>query len=336
MTRHIEPRHYSAIGRVFIGGALILASLVSSVAMSAEFPVTRQLVEDKKLVFATVESVDLTQARARIGGTVSALSVDEGDQVNAGDVIAMVKDEKLPLEFSAIDAQVSATQIQRDTAEAELRRVKELKSRGTVSQARLDEASAAFSAAEGQLKALIAQRQVVRQRLKEGEVKSPGDGRVLHVLVTRGAVIQPGEVVATIAAERYILRLRLPERHARFMHVGDEIIAGRGALTGTSADNERRGKITKVYPQLEQGRVIADAEIDGLGSFFVGERVPVHIATGEREAILLPTDAIYQRHGISYVRLKDGAEVTVQTGLVLGGKQEILSGLRIGDVVVTP
>ncbi|MGY0780871.1 hypothetical protein ACW7BC_23530 [Azospirillum argentinense] len=65
-------------------------------------------VGDLKAVFATAESVRETLARTRIGGTVADLTVTEGDKVPLGQVIATVRDPKLPLELAALDARIQA------------------------------------------------------------------------------------------------------------------------------------------------------------------------------------------------------------------------------------
>jgi len=160
--------------------------------------------------------------------------------------------------------------------------------------------------------------------MAEGAVLAPAAGRVLTMHAIDGSVVLPGERVATIAAENYVLRLKLPERHARTMKVGDAVLVG-----------ERQGRIVQVYPTIEQGRVTADAAVDGLGDFFVGERVRVHVGTGERATFVLPAGYVYRRFGVEFVRLKDGTEVVVQTGQDLPGGIEVLAGLRAGDVVVS-
>jgi hypothetical protein len=91
-----------------------------------------------------------------------------------------------------------------------------------------------------------------------------------------------------------------------------------------------------VYPEIQGGRVIADVDVEGLGNYFVGERTRVYVTTGKRETILAAREAIYRRAGVDYIRLKDGAEIVVQTGEQRGEDVEILSGLHDGDVVVTP
>ncbi len=321
---------------------MLLIALLVSVADSAiaEFIVERQRVVDLKIVFATVESMDITTARARIGGTLRNLEIDEGDLVTRGQRIATVEDEKLPQELAAIDARIGALRARVDLAALDFERISALRDRNTVSQARLDEAQAAFDVVTGELAAAEAEREVVRQRLKEGDVLVPAAGRILEVQAIDGAVVMPGEAIATLAVETYVLRLRLPERHARFIEVGDDVLVGRGGLTTSDEVGgdtpQRAGTVRKVYPQMAEGRVVADVAVEGLGDFFVGERVPVYVATGERETILVPIDFVYRRHGLTYVRLNDDSEVVVQPGPKTEAGIEILSGLRPGDVLGEP
>lgn len=319
----------------FLAAALLLL-IAASPAAAAELQVQSQPIEDRKAVFATVEALDVAAARARIGGTVAVLSADEGDEVQAGQKIAVIADPKLQLELAALDQRISSLQAQRDLAQTELNRSRELFRSGTLPKARVDDAETAFAVAERALAAMRAERQVVAERSAEGAVLAPGSGRVLGVLVTEGTVVMPGEPIARIAAERYVLRLALPERHARFMKPGDIVHVGDRGLSTEAPRAAREGRVVKVYPQIENGRVLADVQVEGLGDFFVGERVRVDVATGTRQGFVLPAEFLYRRFGVDYVKLKGGAEVVVQAGQKLDGKVEVLSGLRNGDVVVTP
>ncbi len=84
---------------------------------------------------------------------------------------------------------------------------------------------------------------------------------------------------------------------------------------------------------MVDGRVVADVDVARPGDFFVGERVPVYVSTGDRRTIVVPDGYVYRRHGLAYVRLEDGGEVVVQTGPETEAGVEILSGLRPGDVL---
>lgn len=310
-------------------------------------------VEDLKAVFATVESVHETLARTRIGGTIADLKAKEGDKVSMGQVVATVLDPKLPLQLAALDARIQALQAQQHQAGLELDRARQLRASGTGTQQRLDDAQSAVDVARAQIAAMRAERAVVDQQLREGEVSAPANGRILQVKAIDGAVVMPGETVASIATETYVLRLRLPERHARFMHEGDAVLVGdRGLAPATPPGGEaaqdakpldlKRGTVRQVYPEMSGGQVVADATVSGLGDFFVGERVRVYVATGTRQAFVVPPDYVLRRFGTDFLRLADGTEVPVQVGGPIPrvgdqlGGIEVLSGLRPGDAIVRP
>ncbi len=322
--------------RMLISAAAMLAAAAVVPASGAEQAVTRQQIEDRKAVIATVEPVHDLVARARIGGTITALTVREGDRVSTNDRVAVVVDQKLLLQMQALQSRIQAQQAERDQAQIDFNRAQELRRTGTGSQAALDQARTRLSVAERNLQALRSDREVIEQQSAEGAVLAPGGGRVLKVPVSEGGVVLAGETIATIAADNYILRLQLPERHARFIKAGDTILIGARGLAAQDTETLRRGRIVLVYPQIDQGRVIADVEVEGLGDYFVGERTRVYIATGTREALVVPEEYVYRRFGVSYVKLKDGVEVAVQVGLPVQNGIEILAGLNDGDVVVTP
>lgn len=311
-------------------------SMSMAAASAADSPVTRRSIEDRKAVIATVEPVHELLARARIGGTISTLTVKEGDRVAAGDRIAVIVDQKLLLQMQALQSRIQAQQAERDQAQIDLGRAQELRRTGVVTQAALDQAHTRLDVSERNLQALRADRQVIEQQSIEGAVLAPGAGRVLKAPVSEGSVVLPGEAIASIAADNYILRLQLPERHARFMKAGDTILIGGRGLQPQEPETLRRGRVALVYPQIDQGRVVADVEVEGLGDYFVGERTRVYVATGMREVLIVPEDCVYRRFGVSYAKLKDGTEVVVQVGLPVEGGIEILSGLHEGDVVMQP
>lgn len=314
----------------------LLVGFSGAVQAADPVTVTRQTVDDRKAVIATVETSRLLLARARIGGTVGDLTVKEGTEVKAGDRIALVGDPKILFQMKALDARIESQRADRDQAKIDYDRATELRKTGAGTQARLDDARTKLEVAERNLAALRADREVIAQRSAEGAVLAPGDGRVLTVPVAVGSVVQDGETIATIAAAHYILRLQLPERHARFISEGDSVLVGSRGLQAENAETLRNGRIVKVYPEIDQGRVIADVEVGGIGDYFVGERTRVYVSTGKRNAFVLPENYVYRRFGVDYVKLQDGREITVQRGLPVAGGIEILSGVRDGDVVVAP
>jgi RND family efflux transporter MFP subunit len=340
--RYTPARVTSFLLASAVAGVMTMASAAPSSAED-EFVVKPKTVEDYKAVYATVQSADVVPARARIGGTVTELTVGEGDGVTAGQKIATIVDDKLALRIRGLEARIRGLQAALDNAETELERGKSLKERGIIAQARLDALQTATDVARNQLQTADAEKQVAEQQIAEGAVEAPGAGRVLNVPVTIGTVVLPGETIAEIASDHYILRLQVPERHARYIELGDEILVGKRGM-GTAGGAAGKGKIVTVYPRLEGGSVVADAEVSNLGDYFVGERTLVRIAAGERETYVVPREYIFKRYGLDYVRVatEEGKalDVVVQLGREIADSDtpsvEVLGGLKAGDKLVHP
>ncbi len=316
--------------------ALLAALAFSLGAKAGEVTIRVAPVEDLKAVVASVEPAHQLTARARIGGTVSALKIKEGDDVAGGAEIASVVDQKLFLQMQALDQRIRSQQAQRDKAQSDFDRAQELFRRGVYTKALFDHAKTALDVADRNLAALRSDRSVIEQQAAEGSVRAPGPGRILTIPVSIGRVVMPGETIATIAEDKYILRLQLPERHARFMRAGDKVEIGARGPHEDMGGARKQGKVRIVYPEIQGGRVIADVDVEGLGDYFVGERARVYVTTGNRDTIIAPKAAVYRRAGVDFVRLASGEEVVVQIGEAHGDGVEILSGLHDGDVVSTP
>jgi RND family efflux transporter MFP subunit len=324
--------------RRVVAVALVLAvGLVAMARAETNFTVSLGELTDQKAVFATVESPNVVPARARIGGTVASLAVRQGDPVTQGQVIAIVADDKLLLQIGSLDAQIAGLQSQLAQAQTDLMRSETLFRQGVGPRTTMDQARTAVEVATSVLRARTAERAVAQQNLQEGQVLAPVAGRVLTVPLTKGSVVLNGDTLATIGEQPFMLRLRIPERHAASLKVGDAIRLDAEQL---GAAGSAEGSITLIYPRIEEGRVVADARVADLGSYFVGDRIRVWINAGARQAFVVPAGFVATRFGLDYVRLRrpDGTvvEAPVQRGQELKDGLEILSGVTAGDVLVQP
>ena len=312
-----------------LAAALALATALP--LRAEEITVAPAPVTEWKAVYGRVEAKDRIPARARIGGTLVELSVGEGATVAAGQPIARIVDAKLDFQLGAIDAQLQALGSQLENAEAELKRGEELLARGVTTAQRLDALRTQVEVLAGQIAAQEAQKRVVQQQADEGTVLAPIGGRVLSVPVAAGAVVMPGEVVAEIGGGGFFLRLAVPERHAVDLSEG-------AAIAIETLEGAAEGRLAKLYPQIENGRVVADVEVEGLDADFVDARVLVRLPIGTRQAILVPEAAVSTRSGLDFVTVatpEGRIARTVVTGARADGQVEIVTGLAAGDVVVT-
>ncbi|TIS55557.1 MAG: efflux RND transporter periplasmic adaptor subunit [Mesorhizobium sp.] len=315
---------------------LFAALAASSPALAGTLTLAPATITEWKAVYGRVEARNTIPARARIGGVIVDLVVTEGEMVKAGQKIATVQDDKIAFQIAALNAQLRALQAQLETAGSELARGQTLVDKGVITVQRLDQLRTEVDVARNQLAATEAQRSVVVQQGAEGDVFAPGDGRVLTVPVTRGAVIMAGEVVASIGSGGVFLRLAVPERLAAMLEEG-------AAIRINASGKDAAGRLAKIYPQIDNGRVIADVEVDDLDTEFIDARVLVELPVAERSALLVPSSAVVTRSGIDFIRTV-AAGVEAERAVVVGERMtrtdgdyvEILTGLAPGDVVITP
>jgi len=286
-----------------------------------------------KSVFGRVEARDRVPARSRLGGTLVSLAVTDGSIVKAGALLATVDDEKLRIRLEATDAQIQALNAQLANARTELTRGEDLLQRGVTTVQRLDALRTQVDVLDSQIEVAKAERRVIEQQATEGDVLAPISGIVLKVPVTRGAVVQPGETIAEIGGGGVFLRLAVPERHAGHLQEGAEIVIAREG-------DSRMGRLDKVFPLIENGRVIADVEVEGLEGLLVDARVLVRLPVGATEALMVPVAALRTRFGLDYVPVQRGNEVVLRN-VVIGQRTQIgdvdmvqvLSGIQAGDIV---
>ncbi len=320
--------------RALILVAVLAASLPLRV-FAEDLPLAPMSVTEWKAVYGRIEARSRIPARARLGGTLVTLDVIEGDLVTAGQVLAQVVDAKISYQLAAIDAQSQALVAQLDNAKAELARGEDLLARGVTTAQRLDALRTQVEVLMGQIAAVGADRKVVEQQALEGSVLAPISGRVLSVPVAAGAVVLPGEAVATIGGGGIFLRIAVPERHAAFLQEGAKI-----EIETTMGPSQ--GTLARIYPLIENGRVIADVEVPDLPESFIDARVLVRLPVDTRTALMVPESAVITRTGLDFVEVTDPGGPVLRT-VVLGQQEviggvamvEILSGLVAGDRVVT-
>lgn len=336
-----SPALIAVFGAALLAGGLSACggepeSAATAPARGERLAVTEVLIDAVKPASAVVASRDLGEARARIPGTLTQLNVREGDVVRQGQVIGVVTDNRVGLETAAFGAQVAAAEAEAARARADLARIQTLFDKGIYAQARLDQALAASRAADAQVRAARAVRSASAETGAQGRILAPTSGRVLTADVPAGSVVNAGQSVATITAGPLVLRLELPEAQGRNLRIGQPVTVSGEDLPGVTG-----GVIAQVYPASTAGRTTADVAVDDLASDRIGQRVIVQVSVGQRRALVLPRRFVATRYGIDFVRTVDRAgrvsEAPVQLGgPVTGDRVEVLSGLKVGDVVLAP
>lgn len=260
-------------------------------------------------------------------GQIARITVQEGDRVRRGQVLAT-------LDMTSVGASLEAADAERDRAGAELGRLKQLYAQGWITKARLEAAEAAARSASANVSAR-------RFSLQTARVVAPADGIVLSRTAEPGQIIDAGMPVVTLgdASSGFVLRVLLADRDAVRVRAGIPAEVRFDALPGTVLS----GPVIEVGGRSDRGTGAFTAEIalpadPRLRSGLVGRATIATPAAGGTAGLIIPPTAIFSvRAEEGFVYVVDAQRRVKARRVVLGpltaSGAEILSGLNRGEVI---
>lgn len=130
---------------------------------------------------------------AKIVGRVKTVSVEEGDWVDAGDVLIDIGDAELRANLAAAEARVRMEEINWAHQEKLAERIRSLREQATVSEENLDDANYKVAAGEQMVANAKAEAARARAMLDETKIRAPFGGVIIRKNVESGDVTAPGE-----------------------------------------------------------------------------------------------------------------------------------------------
>ena len=213
----------------------------------------------------------------RISGKIVTRLVDVGDRVKAGQLLARLDPADAGLQAGAAKAQSLL-------AEADLKRYRELRSKGFVSQSALDAKQAAFDAAD-------AQAGLSKHQSDYTALFAEHDGVIAATLAEAGQVVSAGQTVLRVAqaGEREVA-IEIPESEWASRHVGDVAVV---TVAGERIEGRLRelSQVADPASRTYSARVAFGGTSAALG-MTAGVRFDGKSGTSE---LLIPLSAIYQQ-----------------------------------------
>jgi RND family efflux transporter MFP subunit len=176
----------------------------TSATPKAERPVQIQHVafqpEDASREFVgVVRARHETDLGFRVAGKIIARTVNVGDTVHVGDVVARLDPQDLNLQAESAQAELAAATSNLADAAAEEARYANLKTRGAVAVADYDHKKAAKDEAVGRLERARRALDLAANQLAYAELKIDVDGVITATLAEPGQVVALGQAVARLA-----------------------------------------------------------------------------------------------------------------------------------------
>ena len=129
---------------------------------------------------------------AKVGGYVTKVAVDEGQQVKKGELLASIDERDYQNTLQQMLGEKAAVQARLKDAEKNYTRLVSLFKTGAVSQQQFDTASASFSDLKSKSDAVSAQVAQAQLNLEQTKILAPFDGVVAKRSVEVGQLAGPG------------------------------------------------------------------------------------------------------------------------------------------------
>lgn len=276
----------------------------------------------------------------RVGGKLLSRPVQVGQRVQAGTLLAQLDAQDLQLAAEAARAQLAAAQTNRDLAQADLKRFKELREQNFISGAELERREANFKAAQAQMEQAQAQAKGQGNQSGYARLLADGAGVVTAVEAEPGQVLGAGTPVVRLALDgpRDVL-INVPEDKVAAIALGSEadVRVWGSAKTLAATVREVAASADPVTRTFAVKLALPASENLPLGATVTV--LPKALSRVEAAAIKLPTSALQRQGDKVAVWVLDEASMTVQARPIQiatadGNEVVVASGLEPGMSVV--
>jgi RND family efflux transporter MFP subunit len=290
-------------------------------------------------VVGTLFARDEALLAAEVEGVVQKTAAEFGDRVQDGQEIALIATDTYAALANQAAARLEQLRATAANADHELARQLQLQSSGIASPADLDNAKNAADNARAAVAAADAARLVAELDLAHSHVRAPFDGAVAERIATRGDFMQKGKPMFRLVNDATLkFIVQAPESYAADVQKELPVEFSVDAFPG----EKFTGKVYLISPQVNAAtRAFAFGALvpnEGrrlkAGTFARGELI---IRRGV-PAVMIPLESAVALSGVTRVFVVEGGVAKsrpVKLGRVKDGRQEVLSGLKGGELVVT-
>jgi RND family efflux transporter MFP subunit len=275
----------------------------------------------------------------RVGGKIIARKVELGSAVRRGQVLMQLDPQDLRLAQAQADAGLKAAQSNRDLAQAELQRYRDLRERNFVSQAVLDAKQTAFHAAQASYDQALAAYRNQSNQAGYAALLADVDGVVTGIDAEVGQVVAAGTPVVRVArgSDKDVV-IAIPEDRVDALRKVERI----QVRTWARPDVAMAGKLRELSPLADPVTRTYAAKIaipDAGDQVKLGMTASVAFASSAKSpALRLPLTALFKGETGSAVWVVDGGQVRAVPVVVAGSAGSdvlVAGGLAPGQTVVT-
>lgn len=191
----------------------VMSMATQSVPFSIELP-------------ATLSGAKEVEIRAQVSGILQTRNFSEGDKVTAGQSLFSLDAKTYAAEMEKSRADLNAATVRLKQAQREVKRIKPLRDKNSISQRELDNAISSVDINYADVKSMQAKLDQAQLRLDYTKVTSPVTGIVGRELVSEGTYVSGPEVLLTQLTQIDPIRVRFGLSEREQLKMRNDAAAG--------------------------------------------------------------------------------------------------------------
>lgn len=302
----------------------------------------REVIETGPWLTGTLQPRRQSAIRAEVGGAVERVSVEIGQSVSNGAILARIEARALRDTFESAQSAVRTAKSDVTLARRQLHRVERLVAVGTLAKRDLEKESNAMDAAESRLEEALARLTRAREDLAAATIKAPISGIINQRAIHVGDNVKVGDLLFTIIDPSSMwLEASVPSEELETLTIGRPVIFEIRGYPGQTFT----GQIARIAPAADpvtrQISILVSLP-NVSGKLVAGLFAEGRIAAKRHLAIVIPFSALEQKEGegrTTVKRIKKSRVESVPVKLGLRDERteqvEIISGIQAGDRLLT-
>ncbi|MGR8953594.1 MAG: efflux RND transporter periplasmic adaptor subunit [Gammaproteobacteria bacterium] len=279
----------------------------------------------------------------RVAGKVISRTVEVGDRVEKGQVLAALDRTDYQLSVDSVRARLKAAATEREFVRDELERHRELLNQGVVSPPDFDKRKTAYLAVQERVASLQAQLDQSANQLQYTQLIADHSGVVTTVEANAGQVVQAGQPIAKIARpDQKEVHVDVPENRINTIKINQKA----DVFLWHSPENRLSAVIREIAPSADPSTRTyrVKAALEGApATAQLGMTASVRVDAGRRRLLSVPLSAVFTSQdepNQAKVWLVDEQQlsvraVPVQLGGVLPGDRIEANGLQEHQLIVS-
>lgn len=278
------------------------------------------------------------EVSAKVMGYLEKLSLEVGDQVKKGTLLARIKNQEVHTKIGQIAGQIEEAQITLQATEKDYSRIKRLYNQQSATPKELDDITAQMKATKARIKQLESAKSEVRIIRDYSEIRSPIFGTVTAKYKNQGEIAHPGQPLLKIEDNRNkVIKIALPENYIQKIAKGTPV-----KYKLELEEIWKTGTITEISTAAEHGQYPAKISLPPNSPYLSGRFLEVSVDLENQTStsdfiddISIPKSALVYRGQLTGLFIPSDQNTAllrwVIIGKNLGDQIEILSGLSKGE-----